>query len=760
MGMKKNALTVILSAVLLLGLFCPSAAADSAYTLAEQTGVLKALGVMQGDPDGNLRLNDLVTRAEYTKMITAMSAVRNAASSALSVSPFSDVPYTHWAAPYVRLAVSNGYVSGYTDSTFRPQNYVTYAEAVTVALKLLGYTNDDFGSAWPYGQMGTAENLGLTKDIAGGFDSPLTRGACVILLNNLLDTKLKGSNQKYAGVIDCEIKESIILIATKNEDVSVPEGKVFTTGGTFKLADGINRDYIGARGDALIRNGDEIISFIPTGSGNTEKMVVYSTLNDVIIGYEGGGLTQVTVPAATTAYVGAAASTFAAAKQKLNMGSVVTFQKDSKGNIEYLSINEGSTLQGPMIVGGGAWYLPYCNSLDGVTIIRSGVKALAADLKANDVAYYTSELNMMFVYSNPKTGIYENASPNKDMPSSVTVSGVTYEIEGAAAFNALSSTGSLNYGDSVTLLLGKDGRVAGAVAAGQSAGSSVCGYIIGSGKKNFTDSNSNTYSSYYIVLVTPDGRVNEYPTSVNSSNYVNRVVRIDFKNGKAAIKSAGSASGVSGTVDAAAGTIGTSRISQNANILDVSSVSGGDTSLYKKIYLKRLDGVKINNDSVLYYTKDTSGEINNLILLDVTGDLYEYGYVQKADKTNKTYMVDVGGNLFTVTGGFTAVSSGTPAKFIFKGGAVSAGALTAMSSLLSLKDSVSEITAASVTAGGKDYLISDSAVVYTRSKNLTSYTVMPINDLVENSSAYRITAYYDKAENAGGRIRVILAVEK
>ena len=759
--MNKKILAVILTAALVIGGTCVSAFANSGYSLAEQAGVLKSLGVMQGDPDGNLRLNDTVTRAEYTKMITAMSAVRNAASSSLSVSPFSDVPYTHWAAPYVRLAVSNGYVSGYTDSTFRPQNNVTYAEAVTIALKLLGYTNDDFGAAWPYGQMGTAENLGLTKDITGGFDSPLSRGACVILLNNLLDTKLKGSSQKYAGVIDCEIKEGIILIATKNEDATVAEGKVFTTAGTFKISDNVSRDYIGARGDALVRNGDEIISFISSGNGRTEKMVVYSTLNDVVIGYEGGELTQVTVPAATTAYVGASVSNYAAAQQKLNMGSVVTFQKDLKGNIEYICVNEGATLQGPMIVSGGAWYSPYCDSLDGVTVIRSGVKASASELKINDVAYYTPELKMMFVYSNPKTGIYESASPNKDMPSSVTVSGVTYQIEGAAAFTALSSTGALKYGDSVTLLLGKDGKVAGAVAAGQTADSSVCGYIIGSGKKNFTDSNSNSYSSYYIELVTPDGLVNEYPTATNSSKYVNRVVKIDFKNGKATIKSAGSASGVSGIVDASAGKIGSSEIASDANILDVSSVSGGDISLYKKVYLKRLDGAKINNDSVLYYTKNSSGEINNLILLDVTGDLYSYGYVQKADKQNQTYTIDVDGTGLTVTGGFTAVSSGSPAKFTFKGGVVSAMSLGAMSSLSALKGTVESISAASLTAAdGKDYLISDSTVVYARGKNVTNYTVMPLNDLVNDSEKYRITAYYDKAENAGGRIRVLLAVER
>ena len=87
--------------------------------------------------------------------------------------------------------------------------------------------------------------------------------------------------------------------------------------------------------------------------------------------------------------------------------------------------------------------------------------------------------------------------------------------------------------------------------------------------------------------------------------------------------------------------------------------------------------------------------------------------------------------------------------------------LGAMSSLSALKGTVESISAASLTAAdGKDYLISDSTVVYARGKNITNYTVMPLNDLVNDSEKYRITAYYDKAENAGGRIRVLLAVER
>ncbi|MDP4118804.1 MAG: S-layer homology domain-containing protein, partial [Bacillota bacterium] len=530
--MKKKLLIFFLMMTMLIGINTINCAAESEYTLDDQIGVLKSLNVMKGDPNGNFRLDDYVTRAEFTKMAIAISPVRNAVASQLSVSPFKDVSYTYWAAPYIRLAVTSGYISGYTDSTFRPSNQVTYAEAVTVALKLLGYTDDDFGAAWPYGQMGTASNLGLTDGISGDYNSPLTRGACVILLNNLLDTKIKSGSSKYASSVDCEIKEGVILIATKNEDPTISEGKIYTTGGTYKIPDDFDRNYIGARGDIVVRNGDEIIDFIATDTANLEKIVVYSTLGNAVIGYEGGVLTQVTIPTTTTAYMGTAISTFSGVSPKIDMGTVITMKKDKKGNIEYINVNQGTNLKGPIVVTGGNWYGSYVSDLSNVIIIRDGVKSTVSDIKKNDIAYYSADLNMMFVYVNSKTGIYESASPNKDMPSSITVSGVTYGLEGVDAFNALCSTGSLEYGDTIKVLLGKDGKVAGAVSA-DSASDTVYGYLVGSGKKTFTNAKGSTYSSYYIELVTPDGDKNEYTTAVSCQNYVNRVVKLTFSDGNA-----------------------------------------------------------------------------------------------------------------------------------------------------------------------------------------------------------------------------------
>ena len=63
------------------------------------------------------------------------------------------------------------------------------------------------------------------------------------------------------------------------------------------------------------------------------------------------------------------------------------------------------------------------------------------------------------------TGTYQSASPSTSSPTSVTVAGAEYEIETSDAALALSTLGGLNIGDIITLLLGRDGKVAAAMSA-------------------------------------------------------------------------------------------------------------------------------------------------------------------------------------------------------------------------------------------------------------------------------------------------------
>ena len=99
------------------------------------------------------------------------------------------------------------------------------------------------------------------------------------------------------------------------------------------------------------------------------------------------------------------------------------------------------------------------------TVMRGGVKASMSDLQSDDIVYYSPNLNIVLAYTDKVTGVYENASPTKDAPASVTVSGTDYPVESVEAFNDLSSSGKYNYGDTVTLLLGRNRAVAGVSGA-------------------------------------------------------------------------------------------------------------------------------------------------------------------------------------------------------------------------------------------------------------------------------------------------------
>jgi|GEM_PF-6809400 len=98
-----------------------------------------ALGIMQGDPDGRLRPQDFVTRAEFVAMTARFVKVMPAIASGQQ---FSDVPETHWASGYISAALVLGWIEGYGDGTFRPGNSISRAEVVTITNRVLGRVAD------------------------------------------------------------------------------------------------------------------------------------------------------------------------------------------------------------------------------------------------------------------------------------------------------------------------------------------------------------------------------------------------------------------------------------------------------------------------------------------------------------------------------------------------------------------------------------------------------------------------------------------
>lgn len=784
--------------------------------------LLSELNIMVGDDDGNLRLDDHVSRAEFAKIAVSSSSSKNTIASGIKISPFKDVTYQHWSAPYVKAAVSAGIAEGYVDATFKPDNTVSYEEALTMVLKVLGYTSDDFGYSWPYGQIGLAENLELNQNVNANQGEALTRRQVANLIYNALNTKMKDAQTKLITVFDCEVIEAVTIIASHNEDSSLGTDKIFTSAGMYQFNNNFDSDYVGRRGDIVVKNGDDFVSFTPrdqqveeytvsnvigsdiildggmfninsntttyhksktltyesaaseaekgdtfrifknekgsvdyamlisqdaqTGTDEFERFVIYSQLSDAVIGYKNGSFEQIDINDGTTCYKDKTKSTYAMVKGEMSMGDIL-YVKKSGNSIDYVSYEKGS-MEGPIKVTNTNWIDNF--ETDGSTaVMRSGNKVAASEIQINDIIYYSKDLNMVLAYTDKVTGVYEKASPTKDSPTNVTISGKEYTVESVEAFNALSSSGTFKYGDTVTVLLGRTGEIAGVVGGNQVSSTNVTsGFVIETGKKDFTNADNTVYSSYYAKVVTPDGAVNEYSTNSNYNILKCAVVRITFKDGKAVLSRQKGYDNVSGKVNAEKGKIGNFELADDVKILDTVGEYSDGIAMYSTIYPQRLDGVTISAAKVMYYSKNSADEIDELILKDVTGDSYNYGLVLKIDKMTASYTIDLGGTQNTHMTGFSTSTKG-PFKF-----RMDSTTIENMQPLASHSGKISNLTHTEAQIGTQKYLLSDKVVVYHKT-DINNYMKIPIDDAI--SGNYKLTAYYDKAQTSGGRIRIIIA---
>ncbi|MFA9422753.1 MAG: S-layer homology domain-containing protein [Sedimentibacter sp.] len=85
-------------------------------------------GVIEGYPDGEFKPEDTITRAEFATMISRFKMLKAESKETL---PFSDV-ISHWSINYLSAVYEKGYILGYTNGTFAPDQPITRAEAVTI----------------------------------------------------------------------------------------------------------------------------------------------------------------------------------------------------------------------------------------------------------------------------------------------------------------------------------------------------------------------------------------------------------------------------------------------------------------------------------------------------------------------------------------------------------------------------------------------------------------------------------------------------
>ncbi len=421
------------------------------------------------------------------------------------------------------------------------------------------------------------------------------------------------------------------------------------------------------------------------------------------------------------------------------------YSLDTNGELDYMSLVDKS-IKGP-IVADHNWkaMLPFPTA--GASFSKDGVKCGEQDISDYDVLYYSEQLKMVWIYDNKVTGTITKINPDYSTPASVTVNGKTYTFANSNTSVKFSSMGTVKEGNIVTLILDKDSKVV-EVQDSDESNAVVAGIVTKTDTHLVKTDNGSYEVTYFLRLVDASG--NEYEKDFDHSSEwytVGDIAKLTYKNGAAFLSHyyLSNKNFNNSTFSSDASTLGDIKVASNIKILDRKGTN------YISIFPSRLAGVTLTDASVLYYAFNDNGELSQLILNDVTGDIDSYGvYIEcSADGNKAAYQYKIGETSANISADSLTAFSLTdgPKRFVFENGALTASyALTGVS--------VTSVGTTTIRAGSEKYLLADTYYVYIQADKEYILTTL---DKVSDLSKFTLTAYYDDPQSLGGRVRIIIA---
>lgn len=418
--------------------------------------------------------------------------------------------------------------------------------------------------------------------------------------------------------------------------------------------------------------------------------------------------------------------------------------------VDYATVVSADT-KGPYVAdNGGGLTLPFTPT----AVYVDGALSGQSQVKQYDVYYYNAALRTVWVYTDRATGTLTDLSPSKTAPTSATVAGVTYSIGSSTASYKLSSQGQFSQGDVVTVLLGMDGDIVDVVSA-QNSETTYYGVVIASTKaasSSSTSSSSTTSAQAQTQVACSDGTVRTFYHSGGAQS-VGKLVSVAVTQSGTTL-SAISKRSLSGTVNSAGTRFAGYSFADNVEILDTDGDGG-----YARIYPSRLAGYSLTDDDVLFYSLDSTGSIDCLILDEATGDTYTYAFVTQA--TSKTDGNSLSGSYTYLQNGQSHSVSGQQTYSVKVGGArltfSDNGSLKGMRQLSSVN--LTGLTSLTATAGSSKYALAEDVTVLLRDSGQQGY--YPTTLSAVNSTDYSLVGWYDnQGASAGGRIRILVATKK
>lgn len=719
-------LAFLLTFCLLAALVLPVSAADDTSLDRDVLPTLKALEILVGDGTGSLNLSAPVSRSEFAKLLTASSSHRDdLGGQGAGWSLFTDVKNTHWASEYIKLCLDNGWMIGYTDGSFRPDNTVTLEEACTATLRLLGVDSADLSGSFPAAQLSRAKALGLRDGLDAVQGQALTRRDCAQLFYNLLTCKT-AQGQVYALTLGYTLDEDgqVDYLAAVKEDLEGP----FLSGGSTPALD-----------------------FTPTVTYLNDKAVssltwqaddVYYYAGDYLWVYRGqvfGQLGAVETSGSTPTAVSVDGKRYTlgcdnardqvAALGSQAAGTTVTLLLGMDGQVAAVR-----AVTGPFVFD-GSQSLPFVPQ----RVYRDGALSSNAALTSHAVYYLDESSATMWVCTDQVSGKIEALTPNPLSPTAVTISGKSYTLGNDETRRALSSLSGKWTGRFVTLLFGLDDTVVG-VLTDEAVDATYYGVV----QSAVREADQGAVEQR-VTAVCTDGRTHTFSDGLRYEWEAGDLVQAVVSS-QGTVLTRLSAKGLSGTVDSTGRKAGSAVFADDLRVLD--AAGDGDAVA---VSAADLAGLSLSGSNVRFYACNAAGEVSDLILHDATGALWSYGYLTALESQ------DIGMNL---SSRYTLMMDGQSRTLSVSGKSFPVAARRGVALRLAADGSIAEMTtlssAALTTVGRTSASTATQALplahnvqVYLEGEDDDFYAV-ELDDL--DLSGRTLTGWYDAAQK---EIRVI-----
>ncbi len=739
--------------------------------VAEAAEILRVLGIVDGTGSGGFAPEGTLDRSAFCKMTVEIMGDGDKVAAQEKRTIFRDVPSTHWANGYINVATQGvtteetttpGIIRGDADGNFHPNRPITYAESVTILMRVLGYGDGDvgFGTRWYDGYMSTAKGIDLLEEVSANAESPINRGQAALLFKNLLFAKMKGGEGIYFTKLEGIVKDDSVILSTSASAADGTDSSIQTSQGTYRTDRvGFSSELHGMRGEVFLDKNEKLVAFRPRKTDTYQRIALKENNANYVTGVDG---VRIDVKTDIPVWKDGELTTYDQVWSGLKTGTSLVLCRNGGGKIDYIYVGDLSNRTEDTVmvlkskpngtsnpfgaIGGGS-----------ASLYKNGVAVTPADLRQYDVGIYDKGSNTVQISDLRLTGVYENANPNTTAPSTIKVLGKEFTV----LPNAVKDLQSFQIGDSMTLLLTPDNRVAGAVTPKAAAGTAIGIASVSAGTTTVTlldsgleltgrnDLSANGAAALDGKLVTVSSGRKEYLTAKRLTGHGGR-----------------------DPIDLIANTMGSSQLAENIRFYD--SVDGGAVTAVEK---KDIGLSRITPDKIAYVGKDYGGRVSVVVLDNVTGDCYDYGYLLAksepgpGDSVNpdgtpntdyfevRTIQVRRGGkdgadeyskpirtleNLRTgVPGGVAASGNGTLAGYV------------ELKEIGNVSRTAFDVEEMRLTTTDHHFLISEKVQCFNKT---TGKWLDAGKEGVKAAVAFAdtMTVYYDKDPGEGGKIRMIV----